>query len=175
MKAQDITVEWLQSINFKTQPISQPPTIQGVVVKDLKVNLDGRGEVTELWSKPWIKEGFTTVEHIYQSATHYGVVKCWHLHELHTDQLIVTRGKLQITIVDLREDSSSFGHVNILFVGSLKPRLIKIPPMLMHGWKALSSPEVLVVNVQSHVFDSNDEYRFPWDCVLKDIWEPKNG
>ena len=175
MKASEVTVEWLKTLHFKVQPANKA-TIQGVIVKDLTVHLDGRGEVTELYSKPWIeKDGLADIQHIYQSATDYGVVKCWHLHEIHTDHFTVTRGKLQVSIVDLREDSPTFAHVNCFFLGSLRPRLIKIPPRLMHGWKALSEPEVLVVNCQSHVYDAADEFKFPWDCVLADVWEPKNG
>lgn len=175
MKANEVTVEWLKTLPYKVQPANKA-TIQGVIVKDLTVHLDGRGEVTELYSKPWIeKDGLADIQHIYQSATDYGVVKCWHLHEIHTDHFTVTRGKLQVSIVDLREDSPTFAHVNCFFLGSLRPRLIKIPPRLMHGWKALSEPEVLVVNCQSHVYDADDEYKFPWDCVLADVWEPKNG
>lgn len=175
MKASEVTVEWLKTLPYKVQSANKA-TIQGVVVKDLTVHLDGRGEVTELYSKPWIeKDGLADIQHIYQSATDYGVVKCWHLHEIHTDHFTVTRGKLQVSIVDLRQDSPTFAHVNCFFLGSLRPRLIKIPPRLMHGWKALSEPEVLVVNCQSHVYDAADEFKFPWDCVLADVWEPKNG
>ncbi|MDQ2809454.1 MAG: dTDP-4-dehydrorhamnose 3,5-epimerase family protein, partial [Chloroflexota bacterium] len=128
MRVQDMTVEWLKNIKFEIQSVTKPPTIEGVILKDLSVILDGRGEVTELWSKPWLQDGFIVSDHVYQSATDYGVIKCWHLHDIHTDQFIVTRGKLQVTLVDLREDSPSFGHVNAIFLGSLKPRLIKIPP-----------------------------------------------
>ncbi len=174
MKVSDITVEWLKKINYIIQPINQF-SIEGVVVRDLRVILDGRGEVTELWSKPWLNEGLVNFEHVYQSATDYGVVKCWHLHEKHIDQFVVTRGKIQITLVDVREESPSFGHVNVFFIGSLKPRLLLIPQMIMHGWKSLSSPEVIVVNLQSHVYTPEDEYKFPWNCILADIWEPRNG
>jgi dTDP-4-dehydrorhamnose 3,5-epimerase len=175
VKANEITIDWLREINYKIQSPFVPPTIEGVIVKDLKVNLDDRGEITELWSKPWINEGLLNTEHVYQSATDYGVTKCWHLHERHTDQFVVTRGKLQVSLVDLREASETFGHVNLIFLGSLKPRLIKIPTMIMHGWKALSSPEVLVLNFQTHVYSSDDEFKFPWDCVLTEVWGPKNG
>jgi dTDP-4-dehydrorhamnose 3,5-epimerase len=138
--------------------------------------LDGRGDVTELWSRPWVEqEGLLNVAHVYQSATDYDVVKCWHLHNKHTDQFTVTRGKLQVSLVDLRADSSTFGQVNTIFLGSTKPRLIKIPPMVMHGWKALSMPEVLVVNLQSEVYTPGDEWKFPWDCVLEEVWQPRNG
>ena len=174
--AQDVTIEWLHSLNYQTQPASRPPTIEGVIVKDLRVNLDGRGDVIELWSRPWIEaEGLVMPAHVYQSATDYGVVKCWHLHDIHIDQFTVTRGKLQVTLVDIRPDSPTFGHVNPIILGSQRPRLIKIPPMIMHGWKALSAPEVIVVNLQSHIYNAADEFKFPWDCVLEEVWEPKNG
>ena len=174
--ADDVTVEWLRTINYQVIPVSKGATIEGVYVKDLKVNLDGRGDVTELWSRPWVEqEGLETVSHVYQSATDYGVVKCWHLHNKHVDQFTVTRGKLQVSLVDLRSDSSTFGQVNTIFLGSTRPRLIKIPPMVMHGWKALSMPEVLVVNLQSHVYTPDDEWKFPWNCVLEEVWQPRNG
>jgi dTDP-4-dehydrorhamnose 3,5-epimerase len=174
MKANDVTVDWLKRQQWMVQPAGRA-TIQGVIVRDLTVHLDGRGEVTELWSQNWLKDGMVQTTHVYQSATDFGVVKGWHLHEIHTDQHTVTRGKLQLVIVDLREDSPTFRHVNSLFLGALRPRLVKIPPRLMHGWKALSAPEVLVVNAQSHVYDPADEFKLPWDCVLSDVWEPKNG
>ena len=79
------------------------PTIAGVVLARCRSTLTGEGEVTELWSEPW--DDFVRPAHVYQSATDVGVVKCWHLHEIHTDQFVVTRGKLQISLVDVREDS----------------------------------------------------------------------
>lgn len=175
MTASEVTVDWLRHVHYRVRSTFQGPTIEGALLRELKVHLDGRGEVTELWSKRWFEEGVLPTEHAYQSATDYGVTKCWHLHQIHTDQFVVTRGKLQVTLVDLRVDSPSFGDVNVFFMGSLKPRLLQIPPMVMHGWKALSAPEVLVVNFQSHLYDPSDEFKFPWDCVLSEVWEPKNG
>jgi len=174
MNAADVTIPWLKNLKLAIQPPGRA-TIDGLIVRDLVVNLDGRGEVTELWSAPWMSQGLVRAEHAYQSATDAGVVKAWHLHQIHTDQFTVTRGKLQVTLVDVRESSPTFGHVNALFLGNLRPRLLKIPPMIVHGWKALSSPEVLVVNFQSHVYDVKDEFKLPWDCVLTGIWEPLNG
>ena len=66
-------------------------------------------------------------------------------------------------------------RLNRVVMGSLAPRLMKIPPRIMHGWKALTAPEVLVVNAQTHVYDPADEFKYPWDCVLTEVWEPKNG
>jgi len=173
MKANDITIEWLKSIDYQVSFVERDSTIDGVVTRDLTVHLDGRGELTELWSEPWSE--FIAPAHVYQSATDFGVVKCWHLHDVHTDQFAITRGKVQVTLVDLREEASSFGHVNVLIRGSLQPGLISIPPGIMHGWKALSHPEIIVLNLQSHAYSAEDEYKFPWNCVLEHVWEPHNG
>lgn len=176
MKFYDIDVKWLKKQKLQLQSVYKPPTIEGVLLKELNPLVDGRGDLIELWSYPWVKkEDFDIPKHCYQSATDFGVTKCWHLHKLHTDQFAVTRGKLQVVMVDIREKSSSFGHVNVVFMGVQRPRLLKIPPGIMHGWRALSRPEVIVVSFQTHVYDANDEFRFPWDCVLEEVWEPKNG
>src|SRR5215510_9506031 len=150
MKAKDITVEWLQGLEYSISPLGTA-TIDGVVHRRLTPIVDGRGEVTELWSEPW--EGFTPAVHIYQSGTDYGVVKCWHLHDIHTDQFAISRGKVQVTLADVREDSPTFGQVNLFMLGTLNPGLVRIPPGLLHGWKALSGPETIVLNFQSHVYD----------------------
>ncbi|HAU99273.1 MAG: Spore coat polysaccharide synthesis SpsK [Microgenomates group bacterium GW2011_GWF2_45_18] len=174
MKISQITVDWLQQQQFKVQK-ADVLTIADVYRKDLLVHLDGRGDVTELWSERWTDEGVIRPAHIYQSATDAGVVKCWHAHQVHTDQFTVTRGKLQVSLVDLREASPTFLHVNTVFLGSTKPRYLRIPNGIMHGWKALGNTETLVVNLQSHVYDPADEFKFPWDCVLSEVWQPVNG
>lgn len=172
----EITTEDLLSVPYRFRSVWQGPTIEGVKRKYLNPIVDGRGDVIELWSLSWVEpEGLAVPQHVYQSATDYGVVKCWHLHELHTDQFTVTRGKMQIVCVDLREDSPSYGDVNSFIVGVQRPTLILIPPGVMHGWKALSTPEAIVVNLQTLPYDPADEFKFPWDCVLTEVWEPKNG
>lgn len=170
MLAQDVSPDYLRSIDFKLQ---RSPTIDGVVLRELKTHLDGRGDVIELWSEPW--PDVLKPSHVYQSATDAGVIKAWHLHQVHTDQFTCTRGKLQVVIADVRDGSASFGHVNSFVLGVQRPLLIRIPPGTIHGWKALAPPEAIVVNFQSHVYDPSDEFKLPWDCVLSDVWEPRNG
>lgn len=165
---------WLANVAY-TRQRPGAVTIAGVLVRDLTVHLDGRGSLTELWSSTWLANGVVRAEHAYQSVTDPGVIKCWHLHAIHTDQFVITRGKAQVSLVDLRADSPSFGHVNAIFAGFDRPRLIQIPPGVMHGWKALLPPELIVTNFQSHAYDASDEFKFTWDCVLADIWEPRNG
>ena len=166
----------LRAITYREESTFHGATIEGVRRKDLTTILDGRGDVIELWSRPWIDaEGFAEPAHVYQSATDYGVVKCWHLHAIHTDQFTVTRGKLQVVCVDLRPDSKSYGVVNSFVMGTARPTLLLIPPGVMHGWKGLAQPETIVVNLQTHVYDPADEFKFRWDSLLPSVWEPRNG
>lgn len=175
MKISEISEKWLKKQNFE---VKGGVTIDGLYLKDLTAHVDDRGDVIELWSTAWpeYKEG-TVIDttHAYQSATDPGVVKCWHLHEIHTDQFTVTRGKLQVCLVDVREDSPTFGEANSVILSIQKPRFLKIPAGIMHGWKALGTTESIVVNFQSHPYDPNDEMKFEWDCILPEMWGPKNG
>lgn len=175
MQVSDMTTEWLQTVPFAFKSTAEGPTIAGVVVRPLTTHVDGRGDVIELWSEPWTETGILRPAHVYQSATDVGVTKSWHLHAIHTDQFTCTRGKLQVVVADTRPDSPTFGHVNSFILGVQRPLLIQIPPGNIHGWKALTPPEAIVVNFQTHVYDASDEFKFPWDCVLSEVWEPKNG
>jgi len=159
----------IQSLTFSQ---SAKP-LEGIVFLNLKPIVDGRGDLTELWSAPWVKtKKVIQPAHIYQSATDFGVVKAWHLHREHTDQFVVTRGKLQVVCADVRRGAGTFKRYNSIIVGAQNPALIKIPPGIMHGWKALSVPEAIVVNLQSHGYDPNDELRFSWDTLSPGVWEP---
>lgn len=175
MNIAEMNEQWLQQQNFIIKP---GITIEGVFLKELTAHVDDRGDVIELWSTAWPEYQNGQVlecRHAYQSATDPGVVKCWHLHEHHTDQFTVTRGKLQVSLVDVREGSPTFGQANTLVMGTQKPRFLQIPPGVMHGWKALGGTESIVVNFQSHPYDATDEYKFPWNSVLEEIWGPRNG
>lgn len=162
----------LQRRRFSVAPTGLA-TINGLMHRHLSPIVDGRGEVTELWSDPW--EGFTAPVHIYQSGTDFGVVKAWHLHPEHTDQFAITRGKVQVVVADNRINSPTRNEANVFFFGTLNPGLLRIPPGLLHGWKALTGPETIVLNFQSHTYDPADEIKLPWDAILPDIWEPRNG
>ena len=176
MHPRDITSSYLQTLSFKQYSTFNGPTIQNMKFKSLRTIVDGRGDVIELWSLPWVeREGVIVPQHVYQSATDYGVVKAWHLHAIHIDQFTVTRGKMQVVCVDVRPNSPTHGHVNSFIIGVQNPAMILIPPGILHGWKALSQPETIVVNLQSHPYDSADEFKVEWNCVLENVWEPKFG
>lgn len=170
-----LTQEQLKEIGFEYFSQYKCPTIVDLYVKSLKTYIDGRGDLTELWSRPWVDKEpvHNTIEHIYFNTTHEGVVKAWHVHEKTYSQYTCVSGKMQVVLVDVRPDSETFGHVNDFVIGTQNPSYIKIPPGVLKGWKSLHGDSV-IVNLLSSA-DLGDNYKYSWDLILCDVWQPNMG
>jgi dTDP-4-dehydrorhamnose 3,5-epimerase len=172
---QNLPTAKLQSIKLQVIEELNQTTVEGVYFKSLKRYVDARGELTELWSQPWSEDENVAkeVKHVYFNTTHAGVIKAWHVHEQTFSQYTCVQGKMQVVLVDVREKSPTFGQVNILLIGTHNPAFIKIPPGVLKGWKSLAGDSVIVNLLTSA--NVRDNFKYPWDCILSDIWEPKNG
>ncbi|RJX29140.1 MAG: dTDP-4-dehydrorhamnose 3,5-epimerase, partial [Dethiobacter sp.] len=55
--------------------------------------------------------------------------------------------------------------INEFFLGDYNPLLIRIPQLVLHGFKALGSREALLLNCPSEPYnhENPDEYRVPPD------------
>ncbi|KKQ91208.1 MAG: hypothetical protein UT17_C0015G0007 [Candidatus Woesebacteria bacterium GW2011_GWB1_39_10] len=145
-------------------------TIQGVYCKNLKTNVDGRGDLTEIWSEGWSDPNILPPKHVYYNVTDLGVSKGWHWHEETYSQFVCPAGKMQIVLLDLNEKSPTFGHVN-QFISSYKnPLFIKIPPFVIKGWKALEE-NALIINFLTSA-GNKDNGKIPFNTFLSDIWQP---
>jgi dTDP-4-dehydrorhamnose 3,5-epimerase len=76
---------------------------------------------------------------------------------------------IKIALYDQREESPTNGMLNEYFIGEKNPLLIRIPPMVFHGFKAIGGDTAYVINIPNRLYDREDpdEYRLPPDC--KDI------
>lgn len=171
----DLSIEDLTKINLKLHDYKESPTIRDVYYKKLTTYVDGRGDLTELWSEPWGKKEKVSgkIEHVYFNTTHQGVTKGWHVHEKTYSQYTCVLGKMQVVLVDVRQKSLTFGYVDQFLIGTKNPSLIVIPPGILKAWKSLQGDSVIVNLLTSA--DIKDNYKYPWDTFLTDIWEPKNG
>jgi dTDP-4-dehydrorhamnose 3,5-epimerase len=55
---------------------------------------------------------------------------------------------------------------------------LKIPPLVMHGFKGIGPEMALIVNVPTELYRyvEPDEYRVPWDSPeIPYDWDRKNG
>ena len=64
------------------------------------------------------------------------------------------------------------GVKNTLYVGSLKPWQIRIPPGVGHGYKVIGEGAAMLVYVTDHLYNPKDEGRIPYnDSSIAYDWE----
>lgn len=150
--------------------------IEGVVVKELRMIPDERGYLMEMLRSDWPE--FERFGQVYVTAVYPGVVKGWHYHKIQTDHFICLQGMAKVVLYDDREDSPTRGEINEVYMGWQRPRLLNIPPGVLHGFKGISQEMALIVNVPTELYnyEQPDEYRLPAhsDRVPYD-WARKDG
>lgn len=150
--------------------------IAGVEAKTLKVIPDERGRLMEIFRSD--DELFTRFGQVYMTTAYPGVVKGWHYHKQQSDNMAVVRGMMKLVLYDSREDSATHGQVNEFFFGEHNPLLIKIPPFVFHGFKAVSECEAIVINIPTEPYNYGepDEFRVhPHDNDIPYEWDRKDG
>jgi len=148
--------------------------IDGVMVRQLKPIADERGWLMEILRSDW--EEYDRFGQVYLTSCYPGVVKAWHYHKNQTDHFVCIRGMAKVVLYDSREGSSTFGQVNEFFMGERNSVLLKIPPLVYHGFKGIGKEESWIINVptERYNYKEPDEYRLPFDS--KDIpydWDIK--
>ncbi len=135
--------------------------IDGVEVRRLRVMADDRGRLMEVLRSD--DEIFQKFGQVYVTTAYPGVVKAWHYHAKQTDYLTVISGMAKIGLYDDREGSPTRGEVMEVCAGVHNPVIVKIPPMVCHGFKCISETECIVMNVPTEVYnrDEPDEHRRP--------------
>ncbi len=136
--------------------------IEGVVVKDLITHADQRGFFREVIrvTDGFFGEGFGQLSH---SLVYPGVSKAWHMHRRQVDWWYVATGLLKVALYDTRESSSSRGRLMELLMGENQPAtVLRVPPGVAHGCKALAGP-VHLFYLTSMTYDPSDELRIPHD------------
>ena len=141
--------------------------IQGVVVRPLKQIHDERGYLMEMLRTDWPE--FERFAQSYITIGYPGIVKGWHYHKKQTDHFVVVRGTAKVVCYDNRDRSPTKGKVNEFFPGERNAMLIKIPPYVIHGFKAIGHEPVYLVNFPTELYHYKepDEFRIPYDS--KDI------
>ncbi len=150
--------------------------IQGVVTKKLKVIPDERGRLMEILRSD--DELFTKFGQVYMTTAYPGVVKGWHYHKKQTDYFSVVCGMIKLVLFDNRKDSPTKGEVNEIILGEQNPLLVKIPPLVMHGFKCVSPKEAICINVPTELYNYNQPDEFRVDPHQNDIpydWGRKDG
>jgi dTDP-4-dehydrorhamnose 3,5-epimerase len=137
--------------------------IDGVKVRELRLIPDDRGWLMELLRNDW--EEFEGFGQAYITTCYPGVVKGWHYHRGQTDHFACLGGTAKVALYDAREDSPTRGMVNVFYMGTLNPILVKIPRLVYHGFTAVGTEMVTIINFPTELFNyaEPDEYRVAYD------------
>jgi dTDP-4-dehydrorhamnose 3,5-epimerase len=135
--------------------------INGVKVKRLVVHPDERGRLMEILRAD--DEVFLKFGQVYVTTGYPGVVKAWHFHKQQADHFTCLHGMVKLVLFDPRKGSPTKGAVNEFFIGPHNPLLVRIPPGVYHGFKAIDVHESIMLNIPTEAYRpaDPDEYRLP--------------
>jgi dTDP-4-dehydrorhamnose 3,5-epimerase len=143
--------------------------IAGVRVEPMTLHTDDRGFFTELarlGSKGIAAEmiaGSSRQVQISTTLTYPGTIKAIHYHYHQTDLWVPIAGMLQVFLYDMRRKSPTFGLINTLYIGLLRPWELLIPPGVGHGYKVLGTQPAQLVYVTDRYYNPEDEGRIAYD------------
>lgn len=137
--------------------------IDGVVLKECRVNTDDRGLLIEIVRDD--EPVFREVRQTTFTVAYPGVIKAFHWHRRQWDVWFFTTGMAQVVLYDLRPESPTHRRTDVLYMGERHPAVVAIPPGVAHGYRVLGTvPAGLVYHTTEHYDPADpDEERLPFD------------
>jgi dTDP-4-dehydrorhamnose 3,5-epimerase len=129
--------------------------IDGVIVKDIPRFSDERGWLSELFRSDDIKEmgGDIMPAMSYVSMTLPGVVRGPHEHREQTDYFcFVGPSNFKTYLWDARPESSTKGEKLTIVAGEDSPKIVIVPPGVVHAYKNVGDVPGFVFNAPSRLF-----------------------
>ena len=151
-----------------------PKLIAGVRIAPYPLWPDDRGYFLEVIRIGQGVAGYfdPATTQVSAALSYPGTIKAFHFHLEQTDFWVPAQGMFQVALVDLRPDSPTFGVKNTMYVGTLRPWQILIPPGVGHGYKVIGHDSAMLVYVTSRVYNPNDEGRVPYNHLdINYDWE----
>lgn len=139
--------------------------IDGIVAQPYALWPDDRGYFLEVLRVGQGPAGYfdSATTQVSAALSYPGTIKAFHYHIEQADFWVPAAGMLQVALVDLRPDSRTFGAKNTLYLGSLRPWQLLIPPGIGHGYKVIGRDPAVLVYVTSKIYNPADEGRIPYN------------
>ena len=148
--------------------------IDGVSVKELRQIPDERGKIMHMMRCD--DPHFEQFGEIYFSTIYPGVVKAWHLHKEMTLNYACIVGMIKLVLYDDRTDSSTYRELQEIFIGELDYAIVRIPPGVWNGFKAVGTGAAIVANCSTLPHDPDEIVRMdPFRGCIPYCWEVKHG
>jgi dTDP-4-dehydrorhamnose 3,5-epimerase len=142
-----------------------PELIAGVRIEPFPLFPDDRGFFLEVqrMGRGLAAEFPPATTQISAALNYPGTIKAFHYHLHQTDLWTPVAGTMQVALADLRSDSPTFGKRNTLYVGTMRPWRVLIPPGVAHGYKVVGGQEALLVYLTDRFYNPQDEGRLRYD------------
>lgn len=157
-----------------------PDLIDGVRIEPLLVHPDDRGFFMELarlgkgLATNMVPDDARKIQ-VSFTLTYPGTIKAIHYHAEQTDLWAPLSGMVQVFLYDLRRHSKTFGSINTIYAGRLRPWEILIPPGVGHGYKALGVEPIQLLYFTDRHYNPADELRIPYnDPDISYDWETQH-
>lgn len=144
-----------------------PALPPGVRLHQLPSHDDERGSFIEVFRRSWP----TGVDPLQWNVvhSHAGVLRGVHVHHIHDDYLLLTRGSVTVGLHDLRTGSPAFGNGYTVDLSAIACAAIVIPVGVAHGF-LFSEPSTHLYAVTAY-WNADDELGCLWnDPGLKIDW-----
>lgn len=127
-------------------------TIAGVLVRTLVKHVDERGWLAELFRSDEIDKPLLPVMS-YLSITRPGIARGPHEHKDQTDMFaFVGPSDFKVYLWDNRPASPTYKTRQIFYAGEDSPRLVVIPPGVVHAYRNVGDVPGMVVNLPNRLF-----------------------
>ena len=148
--------------------------IEGVEIIPLATFLDERGAVRHMLK--CTDPHFNGFGEIYFSQIFPNAIKGWHVHRVMELNYAVVSGNIKLVLYDARENSSTFGETQEIFMGENNYVLAKVPPHVVNGFKAIGDEKAIVANCATTAHDSDEIERIdPFDEEIGYDWDLRHG
>lgn len=115
-------------------------------MRDIKKHLDERGWLAECFREDELPPESRPLM-AYVSMTQPGVIRGPHEHLYQRDYFcFVGPSNFKIVLWDNRTDSPTHNFRQVIFAGDDRPKLVIVPPGIVHGYKNIGSAEGQVLN-----------------------------
>lgn len=143
--------------------------VKDVLMHPLKVNRDVSGILVETLRTDWkgIYGNGREFAMQYFSVTKSGIARdeaVWHYHPQQEDRFLVAQGETIVAIADNRQDSKTFGLLNLFHMKSdTDPYILLIPKGTLHGFLVVSFTPAVLLNFPTRLYNPSEEQRISYE------------
>ena len=130
----------------------QDGKIRDVIIRDIKKHVDSRGWLAELIREDEIEEKFMPAM-AYISVTLAGIARGPHEHVDQSDVFaFIGPSTFKIYLWDNRKESPTYERRDVFLAGEDAPRLVIVPPGVVHAYKNVGGIPGTVINLPNRLF-----------------------